>query len=121
MHARFVPPNSSAVVVARAHAMRRQPTAPEAALWRQLSGRRLLGVAFRRQVPIGPYIADFLAPREKLVVEVDGGYHSQRCGADARRDKRLRRWGYRVLRLDARLVMRNMPRAVELIRRALRP
>lgn len=60
----------------------------ETILWQALSGSKL-GVAFRRQVPIGRYIADFLAPACRLVVEVDGGYHATpaRLRADARRDR----------------------------------
>ncbi len=55
----------------------------------------------------------------KLVVEVDGGYHSQRVVADARRNRVLERLGYRVLRLDAELVSRQLPLVVEAIRNAL--
>ncbi len=55
------------------------------------SGARLrssqLGVAFRRQVPLLGFIADFYAPSARLVVEVDGGYHARRVSADARRDR----------------------------------
>ena len=83
-------------------------------------GYRVLGVAFRRQVPIGNrYIADFLAPSVKLVVEVDGCCHARRVVADARRDRVLLRLGYRVLRLDAELVLRQLPLAVEAVRQAL--
>ena len=83
----------------RAHEMRHQLTRSESALWIAIS-RGQLGVAFRRQVPIGNrYIADFLAPRVKLVVEVDGGYHRERAAADARHTRVLERLGYRVLRL----------------------
>jgi very-short-patch-repair endonuclease len=62
---------------------------------------------------------DFLAPRARLVVEVDGGYHMQRRRADARRDEKLRLLGYRVLRLEAELVMRELGAAVALVRKAL--
>ena len=65
------------------------------------------------------YIADFLAPSVKLVVEVDGRYHSQHVGTDARLTRVLERLGYRVLRLDAELVLRQLPLAVEAIREAL--
>jgi very-short-patch-repair endonuclease len=88
-------------------------------LWRALSGRRL-GTSFRRQVPVGTFIADFLAPRERLIVEVDGGCHARRSAADARRDRKLRRWGYRVLRLDSEQVLGDVSGAVRLIRAALR-
>jgi hypothetical protein len=53
----------------RARVMRAQPTLSEARLWAQLLGRKL-GVAFRRQVVLGEYIVDFLAPTCRLVVEV---------------------------------------------------
>jgi hypothetical protein len=70
----------------RAHHMRHNQTASEARLWAELRGGRL-GVAFRRQVVIGPYIADFVAPSVGLVVEVDGGVHVARAaqGRAARR------------------------------------
>jgi len=68
-------------------------TESEARLWSALSAGQL-GVSFRRQVPLGNrFIVDFLAPRARLVVEVDGGYHARRRGADARRDAKLRRLG----------------------------
>jgi very-short-patch-repair endonuclease len=55
-----------------------------------------------------------------LVVEVDGGWHSRRRRADARRDEKLRRAGYRILRLEAELVLCALPVAVERVREALR-
>ncbi len=87
-------------------------------LWARLSGSQL-GVAFRRQVVLGEYIVDFLAPACRLVVEVDGAYHARRLRADARRDARLRALGFRVLHLEAELVMRELPLALERIRDAL--
>ena len=103
----------------RAHEMRHQLTRSESALWVAIS-RNQLGVVFRRQVIIANrYIADFLAPSVKLVVEVDGAYHSQRVAADARRTRALEQLGYRVLRVDAELVSRQLPLAVEAIRNAL--
>jgi very-short-patch-repair endonuclease len=82
---------------------------------------RGLGVEFRRQVVIAEkWIVDFLAPAQKLIVEVDGrDYHARRRGADERRDRRLARLGYRVLRLDADGVTRNLPEAVARIQAAL--
>jgi very-short-patch-repair endonuclease len=68
---------------------------------------------------LGRCIADFFAPEARLVVEVDGGYHTRRERADARRDAKLRRAGYRVLRLEAELVMRDLPAALGRIREAL--
>mgnify|MGYP003859224937 CR=1 FL=1 len=90
----------------------------EAALWRQLSGS-MLGVAFRRQVVVGEFIADFLAPSVKVILEVDGRCHASRVRSDVRRDKRLARLGFRVFRLPHEVVLKNMPAAVSLVREAL--
>jgi very-short-patch-repair endonuclease len=68
---------------------------------------------------LGRYITDFYAPAAHLAVEVDGGYHARRERADARRDAKLTRAGYRVLRLEAELVMRDLPAALGRIRGAL--
>jgi very-short-patch-repair endonuclease len=106
-----------ALLAERAFEMRHQPTPSEAALWSALKGNQL-GVAFRRQVLIGNrYIVDFLAPSLKLVIEVDGAYHARRGVADARRERFLRRLGYRVLRLDAERVLTRLEAAVAQIER----
>jgi very-short-patch-repair endonuclease len=98
---------------------RAAPTPSEARLWSALCASQL-GQPFRRQVPLaGRFIADFYAPRARLVVEVDGGWHSRRRAADARRDAKLLRLGYRVVRLPAELVVADLPAAVALIRAAL--
>ena len=103
----------------RAREMRASLTPSEALLWARIRGRRL-GVVFRRQVPLlGRFIADFLAPAERLVIEVDGGYHTEQARADAHRDAVLARAGYRVLRLEAALVMRDIEAAVALVRATL--
>jgi very-short-patch-repair endonuclease len=100
--------------------MRSQLNPAEAALWAELNNRRL-GVMFRRQVVVlGRYIADFLAPAVKVIVEVDGGYHARRVTADARRDEKLRRAGYRVVRVPAELVLQASQQAPLLVRRELR-
>jgi very-short-patch-repair endonuclease len=80
-----------------------------------------MGVEFRRQVVIGEkFIVDFQAPRQKLVVEIDGrAYHQRRLAADARRDRKLARLGYRVLRLEADLVTYHLSQAVARIAAAL--
>jgi very-short-patch-repair endonuclease len=100
----------------RAFEMRRAPTSSEARLFDAVRAARL-GVTFRRQVPLaGRFIVDLLAAELRLVVEVDGGYHARRCRADARRDRALARAGYCVLRLDAELVMSDLPAALARIR-----
>jgi very-short-patch-repair endonuclease len=113
------------VTPARKHALashalehRRCPSEPERPLWQELSAGKL-GVAFRRQVVLGNAIADFFAPSLRLVVEVDGVQHRQRRTADARRDRGLRRLGCVVLRIEAQVVVHDLPRAVALVREAV--
>jgi very-short-patch-repair endonuclease len=89
-----------ALLEARAASMRTQLARSEAVLWEALRGGRL-GTRFRCQVVIGKYIVDFFAPRERVIIEVDGAYHSKRIDADARRDRYLARLEYRVVRVDA--------------------
>ncbi|QJU60443.1 endonuclease domain-containing protein [Sphingomonas sp. AP4-R1] len=91
----------------RAAEMRRNPTEPEKRLWRHLSNGQLGGWKFRRQATIGSYIADFVCPAARLIVEVDGDTHVDPA-ADARRDAALGEAGYRVVRVTNDEVMRNM-------------
>ena len=67
-------------------------------MWALLRGRKL-GVKFRRQHPIGPYVADFACVSARLVVEVDGGTHSERAAYDQHRDRWLESRGWRVMRV----------------------
>ena len=86
-----------------------------AALRGRAGGR--LGVSFRRQVPLaGRFIADLYASEVQLVVEVNGGYQAGRAEPDAPRDRALVRIGGQVLRLEAELVMSDLPAAVERVR-----
>lgn len=96
--------------------MRREPTPAEARLWSRLKNRQFDGLKFRRQVPIGPYIADFLCKEFKLVVEVDGGQHSQSVTYDKRRDEWLNVHGWRILRLWNNHVLEDVESALEHIR-----
>ncbi|MGB6317577.1 MAG: DUF559 domain-containing protein [Litorimonas sp.] len=80
--------------------LRRNTTDAEGLLWWRLREYRQAGCAFRRQVPVGPYIADFLCRKANLIVELDGEQHAgvgQRAH-DAKRDDWLRDHGYCVLR-----------------------
>ena len=107
-----------ALLAERAHFMRHNLTETEQILWQRISGKQL-GIAFRRQVPVDRYIADFLASAAKLVVEVDDRSHELKRTADARRDRNIARLGYQVLRLPAELVRNNVEEAVALIIQAL--
>ena len=110
--------NPSLVIASRAQQHRAAPTESEHALWSRINHCQL-GVWFRRQVPIGNFIVDFLAPSAGLVVEVDGTCHRTRRHADTRRDVKLARLGYRVLRLESNLVLRHTEAALDRIRDAL--
>jgi very-short-patch-repair endonuclease len=78
--------------------MRREMTEAELKLWSILRNRALVGVKFRRQVPIGNYIADFCCLDRRLIVELDGGQHAEQEAADALRSRFLSGKGFRVLR-----------------------
>ena len=81
-----------------ARRLRKSPTDAERALWGLLRNRRLLGHKFRRQTPIGRYVADFVCFERKLIIEVDGGHHLQQTQYDEHRAKWLESKGFRVLR-----------------------
>ncbi|HKP23191.1 MAG TPA: endonuclease domain-containing protein [Dongiaceae bacterium] len=81
-----------------ARQLRKNMTDAERALWRLLRQRQIHGVRFRRQVPIDQYIADFACLEMKLVIEADGGQHSE-SQTDKVRDAYLRSQGFFVLRL----------------------
>ena len=82
----------------RARDLRNGSTTAERKLWGALSNRKIEGVRFNRQVPVGPFICDFVARSTKLVIELDGGQHGEELGYDARRTAFLEDRGYRVLR-----------------------
>ena len=73
-------------------------TKAENRMWYYLRGRRFDNRKFRRQVPIGPYIVDFLCESARLIIEVDGGQHSEQRRYDAIRTQWLRTQGYEVVR-----------------------
>ncbi|MFO1474019.1 MAG: DUF559 domain-containing protein [Lysobacterales bacterium] len=81
-----------------ARKLRNNATDAERLLWKSLRGRQVDGFRFRRQMPIAGYIADFACPEAGLVIELDGGQHSERTGYDEHRSDALRQHGYRVLR-----------------------
>lgn len=72
-------------------------TEAEKKLWSHLRNKQLHGFHFRKQCPIGPYIADFACLEAKLIVEVDGGQHSE-SASDAARDAWFAQNGYRTMR-----------------------
>ena len=106
---------------ANARALRRNSTDAERIVWSELRGNRLNGASFRRQVPIGRYIADFVCHAAKLVIELDGGQHFSDEGelSDARRSTVIEAKGFRVLRFSNHDVMTNRVGVLETIATAV--
>jgi len=100
---------ASRLTQTRARRLRKQLSPPEILLWTRLRARDPGKPNFRRQHPIGPYIADFFCAEARLVVEVDGGGHNDpdQIAHDERRDQYMTMLGYRILRINAADVMRD--------------
>lgn len=92
-----------------ARGLRKRMTDAERQLWKALRGKRLEGLKFRRQQPIGPFIVDFVCFERKLIVEADGSQHyeSEQKERDAERDARLREQGFEVLRFNNSEILFN--------------
>ncbi len=90
---------SSRDSVAKSRELRRNSTKPESLLWSALRSGRLAGLKFRRQHPIGPYVADFYCHAVNLVVEIDGMSHDDRGEYDRERTEYLSRSGLKVIRV----------------------
>jgi very-short-patch-repair endonuclease len=82
----------------RAQQLRNNATDQERLLWLELRKRRFGGYKFSRQIPVGPFICDFICRCARLVVELDGGQHSANVECDAARTRFIGSAGYRVLR-----------------------
>ena len=104
----------------RSRELRNNPTEAEKRLWSALRNRQILGVRFNRQVPIGPFICDFVARTPRIVVELDGGQHALSTEFDGRRSAYLERQGYRVLRFWNNDVLENVDGVVAVIEAELR-
>jgi len=100
----------------RARALRRKMSLPEVLLW-QVLRKRPEGLKFRKQFPIGEMTVDFACLERRLIIEVDGEGHSfgDQPRRDAVRDTLLRREGFRVIRIAARDVLKNMDGVLQYI------
>ena len=94
----------------RARSLRKGETVAEQKLWAALRNRGLGGLKFVRQLPIGPYFADFACRQMKLVVEVDGATHSEahELAHDAKREAFMRQQGWLVLQCWNQDVFENI-------------
>jgi very-short-patch-repair endonuclease len=99
-----------------ARKLRREMTLPEVLLWEHLRANKI-GAKFRRQHPIGAYVADFYCASSKLVIEIDGETHDRgdRPQRDEARDTMMQGAGYQVLRVAAVDVLRNMDSVLQTI------
>lgn len=100
----------------RARELRRELTPIEAILWQRLRSRRLAGLKFRRQHPIGPFITDFYCAERKLVIEIHGDTPAEKARYDASRTAWLEEQGIRVIRFNNRDVLDNLPGVIEMIK-----
>jgi len=117
-----------AAMTGRARVLRSRLTDAERKLWYALRDRRFAGMKFRRQVPVGPYVADFVCYEARLIIEVDGGQHAE-SAKDRRRDRWFAENDFRVLRfwnndllsnLEGSIVIADALRATPHPARALR-
>jgi len=106
------------VTISLAQRLRKNPTDAETRLWSRLRRKQLAGFRFRRQVPLGPYVADFVCLEARLIVEADGGQHAERA-ADNVRTAWLEAQGYRVLRFWNNDVLGNTDGVIQAVRSAL--
>jgi very-short-patch-repair endonuclease len=112
---------TSAPVQERARELRREMTPAEKALWDRLRGRGLDGLKFKRQHPLGPFIADFYCAECRLVVEIDGDIHDLQMEHDAARTERFELYGYRVIRFRNEQVLDDLESVLASIKAACRP
>ncbi|MBB4040202.1 very-short-patch-repair endonuclease [Microvirga flocculans] len=110
-------PSTRKIGTSRSRALRRNATDAEKALWRALKNIPVYGSHFRRQVPLGPYVADFACLKARLIIELDGGQHAE--DEVAARDEHRTRWleseGYRVMRFWNAELSKNMPGVLDTI------
>jgi Uncharacterized protein conserved in bacteria len=112
---------SNAFTIAKAKEMRKYMTYPEAVLWQHLSANKM-GVHFRRQHPIGRFIADFYCHKYSLVIEVDGKIHEEeeRMKHDKIRTMELKQMGLSVIRFTNERVIDDAHGVADEIREYLR-
>ena len=111
--------STTKATVRKARALRNDMSLPEVMLW-QILRTRPAGLKFRRQHPVGPYIADFYCASKKTVIEIDGIAHDlgDRRLRDERRDTFLRERGLLIIRIAAREVLRDVTKMADMIVRS---
>jgi type I restriction enzyme M protein len=108
-------------LLAFARELRQRHTDAERRIWAILRGRRFLGLKFRRQHPLAPYVLDFYCHEKKLAIELDGGQHNTTAGRakDERRTRAINQQGIRVIRFWDHDVLQDTEAVLEAIYRAV--
>jgi very-short-patch-repair endonuclease len=112
----YVPPEIKRKMIEIAREFRKEPTEGEKILWQALRGKKLDGIKFRRQQPVGYFVVDFYNSLYRLVVEVDGPIHDHQVEADRARQDILEVLGLTVFRIRTEIPEKNLPLALNMIR-----
>lgn len=104
-----------------ARALRKNQTEAESRLWFKLRNRQMADRKFRRQVPIEGFVVDFACKDSRVIIELDGGQHSQQARYDAGRTRTLEAAGFLILRFWNSHVLENLDGVLETIHRTLEP
>ena len=115
----YVPAEIKRRMIEIAREFRKEPTEGERILWESLRGKKLDGIKFRRQQPVGYFVVDFYSSAYRLVVEVDGKIHEQQIEADKARQEILEVLGLVVFRIKTEIPEKNLPLAVTMIRKKI--
>ncbi len=106
-------------LVEYARDLRKKQTDAERKLWNYLRGRRFFNLKFKRQEPVGKYIADFICYEKSIIIELDGGQHAEKAGNDKIRDNYLRGCGYIVLRFWDNDALKYTESILEVVRQEI--
>jgi very-short-patch-repair endonuclease len=99
-----------------ARGMRYEMTKPEQVLWKHIRNKKFCGLKFKRQYPIGRYIADFYCRELKLIIEIDGDIHDRQKEYDKNRDEYLSAGGYKTLRIKNEEINESIENVFEKIK-----
>ena len=102
-----------------ARKLRQTSTIPELKLWQHLRNRRFMGLKFRRQYPVGPYVVDFVCLSHKLIIELDGSQHADQVDYDNQRTEYLEHFGFRVLRFWNSELFSQLEEMLEQVRQCI--
>ena len=98
--------------------LRKPQTEAEEIIWEKLKSKKLNGLKFRRQVPYDTFVLDFLCPRKKVIIEIDGKIHLKTKFRDQERDEYFMEKGYKILRIKNEEVFNNVDSVLKRIRKA---